>query len=312
MVENKELLPIEEEPLPPAPAALSVVPRPDEPELPIPSAAGMQPPPMALVQDVAIQELPKQELPARELPKKQELPKQELPQHRLPQPEPLETPRLEAAKPQEPPEETAIQEIAKQALAKQEALIEARRGVPADPYPLFAEEDAAPAKSPEEKWLPDFGAEAQIIHTQPVRAMAFMPEVAFVSASPPVAAIKRSEPGAILPSPRVGEGAERTLVSEAGEGVASPPSSPPHPARASPPFGAIHPLPQGEREKEVASAPLVVERTVVVEAAVVETEVVAPAPQAEPAPATVRQQLRDHPLAAIMSLSEEERIALFT
>ena len=34
------------------------------------------------------------------------------------------------------------------------------------------------------------------------------------------------------------------------------------------------------------------------------------APAAEPAPAVAR--LRDHPLSAIMSLSEEERIALFT
>jgi hypothetical protein len=301
MVENKELLPIEEEPLPPAPAALSVVPRPDEPELPIPSAAGMQPPPMALVQDVAIQELPKQELPARELPKKQELPKQELPQHRLPQPEPLETPRLEAAKPQEPPEETAIQEIAKQALAKQEALIEARRGVPADPYPLFAEEDAAPAKSPEEKWLPDFGAEAQIIHTQPVRAMAFMPEVAFVNA--PVAKVEAAT--ASLPSPLVGEGGSRAALAkrEPGEGSVRNESADSSPASLT--SFARHPLPQGEREKEMASAPALVESSLI--AAVVETEIAAP-----PAPKPEIARLRDHPLAAIMSLSEEERIALFT
>jgi hypothetical protein len=228
MVENKDLPPpLEEEPLP-AQATLSVVPRPDEPELPIPSFASVQPPPMALVQDVTIQELPKQELPQPELPR-QELPRQDRPQHRLPQPEPLaqETPPPEFATLQPPPEETAIQ-----ALARQEALFNAPRNRPVDPYPVFAEDDAAPAKAPEEKWLPDFGAdETQIIHTQPVRAMAFMPEVTFLSA--PVTA-----------APVVGKGLD--------------------------------------------------------------------APQAESTPATVRAQLRDHPLAAIMSLSEEERIALFT
>ena len=228
MVENKDLPPITEEPSP-APAALSVVPRPDEPELPIPSFASVQPPPMALVHDVTIQELLKQELSKQERAQP-ELPRHDRPQHRLPQPEPVaqETPP-EFATLKAPPEETAIQ-----ALARQEALFNAPRKRPVDAYPVFAEADAAPAKAPEEKWLPDFGAdETQIIHTQPVRAMAFMPEVTFLST-----------PAAVTAAPVVDK--------------------------------------------------------------------VADAAQAEPAPATVRAQLRDHPLAAIMSLSEEERIALFT
>lgn len=228
MVENKDLPPITEEPSP-APAALSVVPRPDEPELPIPSFASVQPPPMALVHDVTIQELLKQELSKQERAQP-ELPRQDRPRHRLPQPEPVaqETPP-EFATLQAPPEETAIQ-----ALARQEALFNAPPKRPVNAYPVFAEADAAPAKAPEEKWLPDFGTdETQIIHTQPVRAMAFMPEVTFLSAPVSVAA-----------APVVGKAVD--------------------------------------------------------------------AAQAERAPATVRAQLRDHPLAAIMSLSEEERIALFT
>lgn len=238
MVENKDLPPITEEPLP-AFAALSVVPHPDEPELPIPSFASMlPPPPIALVQHVTIQELPKQDA---------------VPQARAPEPALQEVATPEPAK-QEAPQETAIQ------LAAQDALIKARRGLPAEPYALFSDEEAvAPATTPapEEKWLPDFGGdEAQIIHTQPVRSMAFMPEVTFAPGAPAVA------------------------KAEAAPAVAKT-------ALVAPP----------------APADVVVETEVVAEAAVV-------APPAEPAPAVAR--LRDHPLSAIMSLSEEERIALFT
>ena len=247
MVENKDLLPITEEPLP-ALAALSVVPRPDEPELPIPSFASMlPPPPIALVQHVTIEELPRQELP------KPEALRPDVPQARAPEPAIQEVATPELAK-QEAPGETAIQ------LAAQDALIKARRGLPAEPYALFSDEEAvAPANTPapEEKWLPDFGGdEAQIIHTQPVRSMAFMPEVTFA-------------PGA----PAVPKADAAPVVAKA--------------AFVAPP----------------APADVVIETEVVAEAAVV-------APPAEPAPAVAR--LRDHPLSAIMSLSEEERIALFT
>jgi hypothetical protein len=243
MVENKDLPPITEEPLP-ALAALSVVPRPDEPELPIPSfASTLPPPPIALVQHITVQELPKQEAP------KQELPKQDAaPQARAPEPALQAVATPEVAK-QEARQETAIQ------LAAQEALIKARRGLPAEPYALFSEEEAA-VPAPEEKWLPDFGGDAaQIIHTQPVRSMAFMPEVTFAPGPPAV------------------------LKAEAAPVVAK--------------AAFVAPAP----------ADIVVETEVVAEAAVV-------APAAEPAPAVAR--LRDHPLSAIMSLSEEERIALFT
>ncbi len=246
MVENKDLPPITEEPLP-VPAALSVVPRPDEPELPIPSFASVQPPPIALVQEVTIQQLTIQEVTRREPPK------QATPQQQLPKPEPV-TQQAAIQKPahQHPaPPETAIQVLAKQA-----ALIEARRKLPAEPYPLFAEEDAAaPSNTPEEKWLPDFGAdEAQIIHTRPVRAMAFMPEVAFIGA-PPVAKAEAA-------APVVGKAA------------------------------VVAPV-------EIAAAP---QR----DAVAAREELSAPARD------KMLGQLRDHPLAAIMSLSEEERIALFT
>ena len=239
MVENKDLPPITEEPLP-ALAALSVVPRPDEPELPIPSfASTLPPPPIALVQHVTIQELPKQEAPKQELRKQHAVP-----QARAPEPALQEVATPELAK-QEAPQETAIQ------LAAQEALIKARRGLPAEPYALFSEEEAI-APAPEEKWLPDFGGdEAQIIHTQPVRSMAFMPEVTFAPGPKAEAAPVVAKAAFVAPAP----------------------------------------------------ADIVVETEVVAEAAVV-------APAAEPAPAVAR--LRDHPLSAIMSLSEEERIALFT
>jgi hypothetical protein len=238
MVENKDLPPITEEPLP-ALAALSVVPRPDEPELPIPSFASMlPPPPIALVQHVTNQDLPKQELPKQDAG----------PQARAPEPALQEVATPEVAK-QEAPQETAIQ------LAAQEALIKARRGLPAEPYALFSEEEAV-APAPEEKWLPDFGGdEAQIIHTQPVRSMAFMPEVTFAPGPP---AVPKAEVAPVV--------AKAAFVAP-------------------------------------ALADIVVETEVVAEAAVV-------APAAEPAPAVAR--LRDHPLSAIMSLSEEERIALFT
>jgi hypothetical protein len=216
--------------------------------LPIPSIARtLPPPPIALVQHVTIQELPNQEAP------KQELPKQDAaPQARAPEPALQEVATPEVAK-QEAPQETAIQ------LAAQEALIKARRGLAAEPYALFSDEEAvAPGNTPapEEKWLPDFGGdEAQIIHTQPVRSMAFMPEVTFAPGPP---AVPKAEAAPVV--------AKAAFVAP-------------------------------------APADIVVETEVVAEAAVV-------APAAEPAPAVAR--LRDHPLSAIMSLSEEERIALFT
>lgn len=263
MVEDKSLSPIKEEPLPAAlftPAALSVVPRPDEPELPIPSSVTIQPPPMALVQDVTIQKVPEPQRLEHALAK-QEPPKQDNATPALAMPEPvsqaLATPHQEATAVQEAaPPETALQEIAAQALAQQQALIDqqeallkARRGLHADPYPLFADEEAP--RAPEAKWLPDFGDdEAQIIHTQPVRTMAFMPEVVFTSAQATTAAPMSVE----------------TMVAA-----------------------------ETARVTEPAAAPAAI----------------AAGPQVEPVRAAV-QRLRDHPLAAIMSLSEEERIALFT
>lgn len=67
MAENKPVdiaLPAEAPKL--TPAALAIVPRPDEPELPIPSPAAAQPPAIALVQELKIQELKIQELENKE------------------------------------------------------------------------------------------------------------------------------------------------------------------------------------------------------------------------------------------------------
>lgn len=301
MVENKDLTPIAGEPLAEpffAAATLSVVPRPDEPELPIPTSATMQPPPMALVQDVIVQGLPP-ESPKQQL--KQEL-KQELPSTSAPLQAP---PRQELADqespgPDVPGQQTAHRETAIEALAKQEllnqqeALLKARRRVPADPYPLFADENAAVAPpaappAPEEKWLPDFSAsEAQIIHTQPVRSMAFMPEVVF-SAAP--AAVKAS------PATPVAENAAPTV--QATPNADRPPTLeiPASPAVA------------------MASAVQFVAPAINAPAApVIETAMAlgTAGNEASAEAAAVRERLRNHPLAAIMSLSEEERIALFT
>ena len=302
MVENKDLLPITEEPLP-APTALSVVPRPDEPELPIPSFASMQPPPpIALVQEVTVQELPQQELPKPETPKQIAL------QQAIATPEPAvqeaaiqETAIQALAKQETKRQETKAREAAIEEAAIQEWVLKAPRTLPAQPYPLFGEEMAAPSKTPEEKWLPDFGGdEAQIIHTQPVRAMALMPEVAFAGAP----AASKTEPTTTgSPIAKVGELLRALARREPSEGTAIVGET----ALVAPP--APTPL--------TVETDVVVETEVVVEAAVViETEVVVEdmivAPPAEPVRDQVLGQLRDHPLAAIMSLSEEERIALFT
>ena len=293
MVENKDLKPITEEPLPAfalAPAALSVVPLSDEPELPIPSVTATLPPPISLVQEparvvikplplshegqeLAIQALAKLEIP--EAPKeapKQALPQQELPKQELPK---LEAPQQEAF--QETPKQVLQQAPAKQGPLKQEltedewAQLEilnrprSKTNTQADPYDLWepaVEAPAAPvvaAATPEpppapepaasepaapEKWLPDFGDAPEIIHTKPVTAAAFMPEVTFVSAQTRTVTAETKMETAIV------DVAVATVVTAAAESVAAPT------ARAVPP--------------------------------------------------------RNDPLAAIMSLSEAERIALCT
>jgi hypothetical protein len=254
MVENKDLAPITEEPMP-APAALAVVPQPDEPELPIPTVTSLQGPVIALVQDparVVIKplplEAPKQELAIQELATqeiaKQEAPKQEPPKQELPQQ--LSTPQdLQ-------PHEWAQLEILNQPRPQ--------TNTQAEPYELWDEPvaEAAPAPlptpapepvpAPPEKWLPDFGGEAQIIHTKPVTAAAFMPEVTFM-----VAAARATETKVETKAePAVVEVAIATVVTAAAETVTPPVAR----AKAVPP--------------------------------------------------------RVDPLAAIMSLSEAERIALFT
>ena len=202
MVANDEILPEPELPAP-TPLMLAVVPRSDEPELPIPSP--LQQPFIALVQEK------KQE--AKPEPAKQNIPMQDISMQNIPK------------------QDTAIEALAKM-------LPSMRRAEP----PVIVDAAAAAPRAREEKWLPDFGGdEAKIIHTQPMRSVAFMPEVAFVGAA-----------------------VEKT--------VAAPVAMPPQ------------------------AAPVAVAAPVAI----------APAPKAELA------RLRDHPLAAIMALSEAERIALFT
>jgi hypothetical protein len=106
--------------------------------------------------------------------------------------------------------------------------------------------EASAAVAPEKKWLPDFGNASQIIHTKPVTAAAFMPEVTFMApAGRPAIAETKAEAAVV-------DVAVATVVTAAAETLAPP----------------------------VATA-----------------KVVPP---------------RNDPLAAIMSLSEAERIALFT
>lgn len=247
MVENKDLLPITEEPLQDsvfASAALTVVPRPDEPELPIPSITATMPPPIALVQEparVVIKPLPPaQEIQKPEAPK--ELPKQELPKQELP--------------PQAPPKqdlqahEWAQLEILNQPKPKTNTkaepyeIWETAAESPAPPAAEAAPQPVTPEQPAPEKWLPDFGDAPQIIHTKPVTAAAFMPEVTFVSAPARTAVADTKAESAVV------EVAVTTVVMAAAESVAVPR------AKAVPP--------------------------------------------------------RNDPLAAIMSLSEAERIALFT
>ena len=246
MVENKDLPPLTEEPMP-APAALAVVPQPDEPELPIPTVTSLQGPAIALVQDPArvvikplLLEAPKQELAIQELAiqeiAKLKTPKQELPQQ-------LSTP----------------QELQAHEWAQLEILNQPRpqTNTQAEPYELWDEPVAQtapaplpapapePVPAPPEKWLPDFGGEAQIIHTKPVTAAAFMPEVTFMTPAARPAAETKTEPAVV-------DVAIATVVTAVAETVAPPVAR----AKAVPP--------------------------------------------------------RVDPLAAIMSLSEAERIALFT
>jgi hypothetical protein len=233
MVENKDLLPIAEEPLAPQ-APFMVVPRPDEPELPIPSVSANVPPSIALVQEparVVIKPLPTvQETP------QQELPKQELAAHEwaqlaiLNQPKPPTTTQAEPYEIWEPAAEDAAP------------------GTPvaAAPEPVA---DVAAAAAPE-KWLPDFGGEERIIHTKPVTAAAFMPEVTFMSApARPAVAETKAETAVV-------EVAVTSVVTAAAESVTKPAIEPAATAKVVPP--------------------------------------------------------RVDPLSAIMSLSEAERIALFT
>jgi hypothetical protein len=288
MVENKDLPPIEEEPLPQfALATLAVVPRPDEPELPIPTVTRLQGPVIALVQEptrvvikpltpevpaqeLAIQEVAKQEAPKQEAPK-QELPKQALPQptaqeaqelqpHEWAQLEILNQPRLKtniAVETYELWDEPAAQ--AAPAPAPAPALVAPKAPAPVaatTPAPVIAAapapiaEPAPAAKPAPAKWLPDFGGEAQIIHTKPVTAAAFMPEVTFMAAVARPAVVESKMETAVV------EVAVATVVTAASDSITHPVTQPVARAKAVPP--------------------------------------------------------RNDPLAAIMSLSEAERIALFT
>jgi hypothetical protein len=291
MVENKDLPPIAEEPLP-APAAFTVVPRPDEPELPIPSVTATLPPPISLVQEpakivikplapaqdaqegkeLAIEALAKLAIPT------QDAPKQEAPQEAL-QVAPKVTPQVApkaVLKPAPAKQDSSQQELAEHEWAQLEILNrpKTKSDTKAEPYELWEPEAVAPvvaaaaqpvappaaAPSPPpaapppaaaeqpapEKWLPDFGDAPQIIHTKPVTAAAFMPEVTFVSA----------------------------------------------PAR------------NAVAETKADTAVVEVAVTTVVMAAAESATAAAPAARAVPP--------RTDPLAAIMSLSEAERIALFT
>ncbi len=174
----------------------------------------------------------------------------------LPIPSPVQPPaivlvqevKLEPVKQPPPKQHTPKQDTAIQALANN-----LPSAIPSAPSPPFTDEAAVISKAPEEKWLPDFGGdEAQIIHTKPVRSMAFMPEVMFDGAA-----------------------VENTVAAPA---IAQPIVAEPEQARIE-----IH------KPAEI-EAPAV----------------------ATPAPKPELARLRDNPLAAIMALSEEERIALFT
>jgi hypothetical protein len=275
MVENKDLLPITEEPLQNsnfAPAAFTVVPRPDEPELPIPSVSATLPPPISLVQEpakVLIKPLP----PAQEA---QELAIEALAKLAIPTQDALKQEVLKEApnqvlEPAPAKQDSSQQELAEHERAQLEILNrpKTKTDTKAEPYELWEPEAAAapPAAAPQpvappvaaaapqpsaaeqpapEKWLPDFGDAPQIIHTKPVTAAAFMPEVTFVSAP------------------------ARTAVAET----------------------------------KADTAVVEVAVTTVVMAAAESATAAAPAATAVPP--------RTDPLAAIMSLSEAERIALFT
>jgi hypothetical protein len=275
MVENKDLLPITEEPLQNsnfAPAAFTVVPRPDEPELPIPSVSATLPPPISLVQEpakVLIKPLP----PAQEA---QELAIEALAKLAIPTQDALKQEVLKEApnqvlEPAPAKQDSSQQELAEHERAQLEILNrpKTKTDTKAEPYELWEPEAAAapPAAAPQpvappvaaaapqpsaaeqpapEKWLPDFGDAPQIIHTKPVTAAAFMPEVTFVSA----------------------------------------------PAR------------NAVAETKADTAVVEVAVTTVVMAAAESVTAAAPAAKAVPR--------RTDPLAAIMSLSEAERIALFT
>lgn len=275
MVENKDLPPITEEPLP-APAAFTVVPRPDEPELPIPSVTATLPPPISLVQEpakVVIKPLPPaqeaQEL-AIEALAKLAIPTQDAPKQATPQEAPKEVLK-EVLKPAPAKQDSSQQELAEHEWAQLEILNrpKTKPDTKAEPYELWEPEaavtPAAPAPQPvappvataapppaaaeqpaPEKWLPDFGDAPQIIHTKPVTAAAFMPEVTFVSAPARNAVAETKADTAVV------EVAVTTVVMAAAESVTA----------------------------------------------------------AAPAAKTVPP--RTDPLAAIMSLSEAERIALFT
>jgi hypothetical protein len=300
MVENKDLPPIVEEPLAPQ-APFMVVPRPDEPELPIPSVSANLSP-IALVQEPArvvirplVQELtqelkqklqqelkqePKQELPKQDISNPDmptlEMPQQELRTQELPK---QELPKHEALKPALPKQEPLQQELADHEWAQLEILNRPRTKTKSnvEPYELWEPADEAPgtpvaaapepvddvavAAAPEpiaeaaataapEKWLPDFGGEERIIHTKPVTAAAFMPEVTFMTAPPrPVAAETRPESAVV-------EVAVASVLTAVAGNVTTPAAEPALAARTVPP--------------------------------------------------------RVDPLSAIMSLSEAERIALFT
>lgn len=362
MVENKDLPPVQEEPLPQfAPAALAVVPRPDEPELPIPTVTSLQGPVIALVQEptrvvitpvlqdtakdatkdaatitltadipkpeLAIQEIAKQQAPKQDV-REQELPKpaaqqaQELQPHEWAQLEILNQPRSKTLIDAEPYElweivveaapalaakaepVTAPKPAVTAAVAPQAAAAPAPTATPAKAVAPKAAKPApaaapAPAATPEvipaaasaparSKWLPDFGSETQIIHTKPVTAAAFMPEVTFMGAK---TVLKTDAALTKTPAPVKAPAAETVAAAPVATETSNVVETP--------------------KTVETAKLETTPAETAAVETAIVETAIAEePAIDAKPAVRAVRP--RNDPLAPIMSLSEAERIALFT
>jgi hypothetical protein len=246
MVENKDLPPIAEEPFS-VPAALTVVPQPDEPELSIPTVTSLQGPVIALVQEPArvvikpAAEIAPHALSQEEAPR-QEAVRQEAHRQELAQPGPLkqEAPKQEPTQPQPSKQELQPHEWAQLEILNQPR---PKTNTQAEPYELWDEPAAEtasvplPALAPQpslepasapEKWLPDFGGEAQIIHTKPVTAAAFMPEVTFMApvARPAATGTKaetKAEPAVIEAVAAVVTAAAETVASPVARAKAVPP-----------------------------------------------------------------------------------------